>query len=209
MKHKTVEIFSGSGTLSKAISPARFFKITIDNRQRKNVCEPDYKMDILKIPVDSSIFSQAHLLWFGLPCTAWSNASGNFHINKSGILISDTAKKSASILAHAINIINYNRPLYWVIENPRGRLQKQNMMIHFLETYPGVIKNFSMGSFGFPSQKPTQLFTNWYNLKLPNSLPYGRGAKSNGNFDNLTVCQRQKYPVLFCQHIANQLLQTI
>lgn len=206
---KIIEVFSGSGNLSRSFSEQGFQVVSIDKRKRINKCEPTHRLDVSKMAVSDKIFTNATLLWFGLPCTAWSNASGNYHINSDGLFVSDVAMSSHYLLCHVLEIIAYHKPKFWVIENPRGRLQNQKVLRTFLSENSGVVLNFSMGSFGFASQKPSQLFTNWNDLKMPRSLPYGRGNKSTKNMSNLTKHGRQSYPITFCKFIVYSLTEKI
>ena len=203
--NKTIEIFSGGGNLTRSLKNEGFSATSFDKRRRAGTVEPDYKIDILQMSPDHSIFENALLLWFGLPCQTWSYASGNHHRNKVPGTLSKQAISAAHILNHCFQIVEKNNPVFYVFENPRGHLRYHKPMLEFLARTNGSILDFTMGSFGFSSQKPTQLFTNWQALKLPPSLPYGRGAKSSGNFQNLTVDQRQNYPVDFCSFISSSL----
>lgn len=90
-------------------------------------------------------------------------------------------------------------------------------MIDFLSRTNGMVKTLTMGSYGFPSIKPTDIFTNALNWQPLPMMPFGRGNKNPLGFDfsNLTVCQRQETPLAlaesvqqFCSQHFNLLKQT-
>lgn len=206
-----IELFSGSGNLTRTLNNYGMNTISIDKRKRKGICEPDIRMDIMstsmqkikKVPGTSKVFA----LWIGLPCTIWSNASGDFYLDRDLNPKNEKCAAHLKLLEKTLRIIDAWKPVYWYIENPRGRLRYYRNMIKFMIKNKGMIKELTMSSYGFESQKPTNIFTNDLNLRFKDLDSFGRGNKSTGNFENLTTNQRQSYPDDFCKEVAGQILE--
>lgn len=202
-----VDVFCGSGSFSKVARCFGYEVISLDNRRRKNTCEPILKEDILK--VRSSFFKsmEAEIMWFGLPCDIWSNASGGFHLDKNFKPKTKKAENHLKIFEKTISIIKESNPKYFFIENPRGRLQKYPGLLKLIQKNDWKIVECTLSSYGFPTKKPTIIITNFKDLKLKELDSYGRGAKNKvpGTFNNLTKIQRQKTPKKLIEDIINQI----
>lgn len=95
-----------------------------------------------------------------------------------------------------------------MIENPRGKMRYYKKMTDFLIRNNGMVKQVMYADYGFPTQKPTNIFTNFHGLRLTNLSKYGRGAKSPiGNLNNMSVVARQTIPGLLAKSIAEQTAQ--
>lgn len=87
-----------------------------------------------------------------------------------------------------IDIIQYVKPEYWFIENPRGMLRK----LYILKKYP--MKTITYCSYGDMRMKPTDIWTNleWTpramckrsERHLCHHKPYPRGS-SDGNYKKI------------------------
>jgi hypothetical protein len=206
-----IELFCGAGEVSRAFKQYGFESFTIDKRKRKGKCVPDLCTDILKI--DSAVFpfSRPGVIWCAVPCDAFSNAAGNYYRDGNGYkestkYFNSLLRKSLNLIEEKINEMESNRLLLYFIENPRASLRYNKLMIDFLARTSGTIKTCTLGSYGFPTTKPTDIFTNYATLKLKPMLPYGRGAKClNQSFNNLTKAQRQATPFELAENIAKQL----
>lgn len=210
----TLELFSGSGNLSSALERVGFNIITIDNRFRKGICEPKIKQDILSIKYPVLLndikkiypdFDRFSFISISLPCQKWSIAANGVHFNGNEPK-TEEALKSIKLLKKCISMIEFFNPDFIMFENPRGALKFNRTMINFQEKRQLLNKLVFWGSWGFETPKPTNLFTNLYDLPVGVIMDYGRGAKSDGNFNNLTVNQRQSFPPLFCSSFASYLL---
>lgn len=218
MKGIALDIFCGSGSFGKVAGTLGYEVISLDNRRRKGTCEPNLKIDILNLP--SSFFTslQPRVMWFGLPCDIWSYASGGFHLDKDFNPKTEKAVQHLEIFNKTIQIIERtllvknNQALeksmlqFYFIENPRGKLRNYPGLKEFLKRTGGVEKTCTLSSYGFPTTKPTNIFTNFTELKLKELDSYGRGAKNKGqvDFDTMTKVQRQKTPELLIRHILRQ-----
>jgi site-specific DNA-cytosine methylase len=203
-----VDIFTGSGSFKNVCRSLGIECLSIDNRRRKGTCEPDLRLDILNVPGTFFESMQPDIMWFGLPCTVWSNASHGFHLDSNFNPKTELAEISIQILHRVFDIINESKPKIWFIENPRGRLKNYPGLIEFLKKCSGHIYTCTLSSYGFPTTKPTNIITNYPELKLKPLDAFGRGAKVKvtGTFDNLTTVQRQKTPELLIRSILEQVI---
>lgn len=203
-----IELFCGMAEVSKAFKTYNFETFTVDRRNRKGKCVPDLCCDIKKMRLKDLPFKYPGILWAAVPCDAYSNAAGNFYRDGTGY--KESTKYFNSLLRKTIQIIEEIQPAVYFIENPRGSLRYNKLMIDFLARHSGTIKECTLGSYGFPTTKPTDIFTNYSALKLKEKLPYGRGAKcASISFNNLTKAQRQSTPYELGLDIAAQINSTI
>lgn len=203
-----IELFCGSGGFTKISRSLGIECLSVDVRRRKGVCEPHLKKDILNIP--SSYFKSLNpfCMWLGLPCDIWSYANGGFHLDRNFNPLTEKAILHLEIFKKSVTIIEKSKPKYWFIENPRGFLRNYPGLIDFLNRNNGFAFECTLSSYGFPTTKPTNIFTNYQALKLKPLDNYGRGAKNKvpGTFDNLTKTQRQKTPEKLYLDILKQVL---
>lgn len=194
-----IELFCGKGVITSTFRAAGWEMISLDNRKRKGVCEPTIKLDILNArPGDFP--KRPGFVCASPPCPAFSNASGNYYFDS--LIPKENAKHFIKLLQHTLYLIEEINPEYFFIENPRGRMRYNKSLIDFLVKQNGMTKQLTWGSYGFPTTKPTDIFTNALDFKVRKMLPYGRGAKNHiGTFNNMTVCQRQEIPVEFARDL--------
>lgn len=201
------ELFAGSCSLSKALKSKGVQCTSVDIRKRKGICEPDLRLDIQK--VSSSLLMENYLdhnvnfMWLGLPCDIWSYASGGFHLDADFKPKTQKAIEHIQLLNKCQDLIDEINPDIFFIENPRGKLRHYPPFIEWLKNNQAFELQLTMSSYGFPTTKPTSIFTNATGLKFKQLDSFGRGAKCLSKFDNLTTCQRQKYPVQFVDFIAD------
>lgn len=202
-----IDLFCGSGSFGKVARALGYEVISVDNRRRKNTCEPTLKMDISECAAHFFLSMSPVVLWSGLPCTIWSNASGGFHLDSNFNPKTELAKKHLVLLYHMFDIIEQSKPKYWFIENPRGRLHKYPGLLSWVEKMNAKIYEVTLSSYGFPTKKPTIIITNCLDLSLLPLDSWGRGAKNEceNTFNNMTTVQRQSTPVLLIKDILQQI----
>lgn len=203
MKLNVLELFSGSGTISKEFEKRGHNVFSIDIRKRRGVCEPSLRKDILEVTRDDIPFKDINIIWASPPCDVFSHSGLWYHWNKDGSPKTEKAKEHLKILDKTLKLIESLSPGYFFIENPRGKMRHNKDMINFLIRNNAMIKELTYSSYGSPIIKPTNIFTNALNY---NPLPlgkFGRGAKNKIIFDNLTKTQRQKVPGTLAQEIVN------
>lgn len=211
-----LELYSGSGEVSRTFARHGYNTMQIDIRKRKGICEPDLRIDIMQLSpghIYTFLKCQVDIVWCSFPCTVFSYAAGNFHF-KDGKPVSESAAHFLKLLAKSLALITELKPVYFFIENPRGKLRYEKIMLDWLVRNNGMIKELTYASYGLPITKPTNLFTNAHDFVCRPLHPFGRGNKSPKQiFDNMTVCQRQKVPGTLIEEIAtycdNKLLRTL
>lgn len=186
---KILELFSGTASFSKIAKEMGHEVFTVDNDSQHN---PDLCIDILD-------FTPAHLprefacpdfIWASPPCTTFSVASIR-HYWENGKPKNDKCLLGISIVKKTIEIIKALNPKYWIIENPRGMLRKQEFM---LELHRDTV---TYCQYGAKVMKPTDLWNNLNHTFKPmckNGMPCheraSRGARNgvqgiNNSFSNL------------------------
>lgn len=154
-----VELFSGSGTVSKVARSAGFESWTVDIEEK---FKPDICIDILNLR-RSHLPGSVDVVWCSLPCTVYSIMSLDKHWTKVNlgyrkyyyIPKSQDALDALKILQKTISLILKMKPLYYFIENPRGAL-RHFPHIQFIPYRHTV----SYSDYGFDIYKPTDIFTN-------------------------------------------------
>ncbi len=156
-----IDFFTGSGSFATVARSMGYEVISIDNRRRAGTCEPTLKIDIRDL--DPLAFSELNVkvMWFGLPCTIWSFASGGFHLDKDFQPKTELAVSHLQILESMQLLIEKSPDVYWFIENPRGNLQKYPPFKKWLDLNHGEINYCTLSSYGFPTTKPTMIATNY------------------------------------------------
>lgn len=152
-----LELFSGTGSFSK-VAEARGHKVfTVDFNPifNPNLCIDILNFDISILPEE---FRHPHIIWASPPCTCFSVASLR-HYWVNGKPKNEKTLNAIEIAKKTLNIIEELKPDYWVIENPRGMLRKQDFLSHLKRD------TVSYCQYGFNLMKPTDLFNNIPNFK--------------------------------------------
>ncbi len=199
---KAIELFCGYGIISRSLKEAGFEVWKTDIRKRKGVCEPDLKKNILQLSARDIPFKKVHILWASPPCDVWSYASGNFHWDSKGNPKTKKCLEHIEILKKTLELIEELRPDIFFIENPRGRLRHFPLFVEWLKKHHAVEKTITMSSYGFPTTKPTNIFTNLKYIEFKEMDRFGRGAKVNVKMDNIAKGQKQKIPRALADEIA-------
>jgi hypothetical protein len=148
---KVLELFAGSRSFSKVAETLGHKVYTTDNQDFEaidQVCDI-FDFDINKIPYEPDI------IWASPPCTSFSVASIGRHWNKDHTPKTEKAELGVAIVKKTIEIINYLKPKYWFIENPRGKLRKLDFMQDFNRATVCYCK------YGDTRMKPTDIWTNF------------------------------------------------
>lgn len=153
---KTLELFAGSRSFTKAVSSRSSQQFTTDNVQYGNI---DYVVDILELDYDKIPFIP-DVIWASPPCTAFSVAAiGHNWTGGKGAYIpkSDGALLGISLVKKTVEIIEHykklNPDLIFYIENPRGVLRKLGLV-------PGTRHTVTYCQYGDTRMKPTDIWTN-------------------------------------------------
>ena len=194
---KVLELFAGSCSFSNVAKEYGNETFTTDYNNFDGI---DYVTDILDFDYNELPY-KPDIIWASPPCTYFSVASIGKHWNKD-----NTPKRKEAITGMAIvnktkEIINTLQPKYFVIENPRGKLRKLDLLDSFNRD------TVTYCQYGDNRMKPTDL---WHNLNwtprpmCKNGMPCHeaapRGSKTGtqglkGNYE------RSKVPYELCKEI--------
>ena len=202
---KIIELFSGTESFSK-VARARgheCFTIDIDQSFHPNLCKDIMNVEIINIPFKPDI------IWASPPCTVFSVASIRYYWEK-GIPKNTKTLNGIALVKKTIEIIKELKPKFYVIENPRGMLRKQDFMQNLHRD------TVTYCQYGAKTQKPTDLWNNLNHKFKPMCKPgspchekASRGARAgiqgiNNSFSNLGSrgkVQRAIIPKQLCLEI--------
>ena len=151
---KTLELFAGSRSFSKVAERQGFKTYTTDNQDFDKI---DQVCDIFDFDIDKAIDSlggKPNVVWASPPCTFFSVASIGHHWNKDHTPKTEQAKLGVKIVQKTIDIIKELNPMFYFIENPRGKLRKLDVVKEL------SIKTVTYCSYGDMRMKPTDIWTN-------------------------------------------------
>ncbi len=147
---KILELFSGTESFSKVARARGHECFTVDN-------DPQFKPDLCKDIMDLKVVDipfKPDVIWASPPCQTFSMASVYRHWNKDRTPKTLQCIKAIATVNHLLKIIKDLNPKFYVIENPRAMLRKQEFMQHL----PRVTVSYCQ--YGDKVMKPTDLFTN-------------------------------------------------
>lgn len=194
---KVLELFAGSCSFSNVAKEYGYETFTTDYNNFDGI---DYVTDILQFDYNELPY-KPDIIWASPPCTYFSVASIGKHWNKDNTPKSIEAITRMAIVNKTKEIINTLQPKYFVIENPRGKLRKLDL----LDSFNRVTVTYCQ--YGDNRMKPTDL---WHNLDwtprpmCKNGMPCHeaapRGSKTGtqglkGNYE------RSKVPYELCKEI--------
>ena len=147
---KVLELFAGSRSFSKVAEEMGMETFTSDFKKFDKI---DYVVDILDFDV-SKIPFKPNIVWGAPPCTYFSVASIGHHWNKDHTPKTEQAKLGVKIIQKTLDIINFLKPDFFFIENPRGKLRKLEVVKEIPRTTVCYCK------YGEDRMKPTDIWTN-------------------------------------------------
>lgn len=163
-----LELFAGSRSFSKVAEELGMTTYTTDYKAFDNI---DLVIDILEL--DNDLLMQKlskkninciDIVWASPPCTYFSVASIGHHWNKDNTPKTEQAKLGVKIVQKTLEIINFLKPTYYFIENPRGKLRK-------LDVVKGIPKTtITYCQYGDTRMKPTDIWTNALDIWKPRPM---------------------------------------
>jgi len=204
---KTLELFAGSRSFSKVAENYGFKTYTTDNQDFNNI---DQVCDIFDFDIDKMLeeFGKPDIIWASPPCTYFSVASIGHHWNKDHTPKTVEAELGVKIIKKTKSIIKRLAPLYYFVENPRGKLRKLSVVDWF--TYR---KTVTYCSYGDTRMKPTDIWTNfdWKHRPICHNgnrdchhEPAPRGSQT-GTQGLKNAYEKSKIPKELCLEILNSL----
>ena len=121
---KVLELFAGSRSFSKVAEQIGMETFTTDYKDFDKI---DYVCDILDFDV-SKIPFKPDIIWASPPCTTFSIASCSTHWTPDKKPKTEKCLKGIQMIKKTLEIIDYLKPKFFYIENPRGLLRKMDFM---------------------------------------------------------------------------------
>lgn len=145
---KVLDIFSGTGSVSKMCNKLGYQCISIDISDKYH--KPTIIIDIMKWNYKSFKPKHFDIIFAGVPCTEYSILnSANKHIKTPDI------KGANKVSKRTLKIIDYLKPKIWFIENPESGCLKDQSFMKNLPYY-----TVSYCKYGFCYRKNTRIWTN-------------------------------------------------
>ena len=141
---RLLELFCGGKSVGRVATKLGYDVVSVDvlERFKPSICCDILDFDFHRYPI--GYFSYIHA---SPPCTEFSRAK------TVGVRKIEEATK---LVKRALDIIDYLKPTYWLLENPRGLLRVQPCMA----PYAQFLTEVSYCKYGFTYRKNTDLWTN-------------------------------------------------
>ena len=162
---KVLELFSGTHSVGKVCKEKGWSVVSVDIDGRA-----DINIDILEWNY-KEMFEEGEfdIVWASPPCHTFSNLRRSWigrKLNKFGdevvtaeMLDNDMIENGLPLLRKAEEIIDYFKPKYWFIENPKSSKMKD----YLTHRNSYVVDYCKYSDWGY--QKPTRIWTNNMNFK--------------------------------------------
>jgi len=215
---RILDLFCGTKSVSDAFKREGFEVLTLDNNLQFNpliwvdIMHWDYKFGE-RIP--SLQQRDLDVIWASPPCEGFSVAS----ISKHWVQcckdyppdpLTGTAERGIQLVEKTIEIIEYFKPKYWFIENPRAMLRKMD----FMQALPR--QTITYCQYGDTRMKPTDIwgiFPKNFPIRKCKAgdkchEPAPRGSKT-GTQGLKGAIERGRIPEQFCSLLAKQIKEEI
>ena len=204
---KVLELFAGTGSISKAFKAKGHETYTIDwDKKFKGITAYE---DISKLTCERIVEicgGVPDIIWASPDCTTYSVAAISKHRKRTKNTlepISDYARFCDKTNKHLLDLIRQLKPKYFFIENPRGGLRKMD----FMQDIPRYTVTYCQ--YGERRMKPTDIWTNHPNPKFKPPCKNGdscheaapRGSRTGTQALKDSV-EKAKIPQQLCEHIV-------
>jgi site-specific DNA-cytosine methylase len=199
---KLLELFSGNKSVSKVFKE-KYPDIEIVSLDIEQKLNPDICIDLLLW--DYQIYPEHHfdIIWASPDCRSWSIASGGRHRVLPDLEPkTETAVIGQNLIYKTLEIIEYFKPIYWFIENPRGLLRHFQPMKEL--PYCHLIY---YGNHNYPMYKATNIWSNiflWEDEKRQ-TLMYERTNNGKNKYFMNNKDKRSLIPSLLIERIINKI----
>ncbi len=151
----TIELFAGTHSFSKVANSLGYKTFTTDYEE---IDGQDLIADIKTLTAKDFPY-QPYVLWASPPCEGFSVAAIGKNWNRDNTPKTDSARRSVELVQHTVRLIKELKPMWWFIENPRGKLRKLDLI-----PKDGVYRHtITYCQYGDTRMKPTDIWTNaWW-----------------------------------------------
>ena len=203
---KVLELFAGSRSVGKIAEELGMEVFSSDLIAFEGIHYPIsiLDFDVTKVPFTPDV------IWASPPCTGFSVAAIGHHWDGGkGAYIpkTDTARLGIELVKKTLKIIDYYKPKYWFMENPRGVLRKLPVVANLPK------KSVTYCQYGDERMKPTDIWTNsevWVPKPMckngdPCHVAAPRGSRT-GTQGRANAYERSKIPEELCREILKSCL---
>lgn len=210
---RTIELFAGTRSFSRVAKELGHKTFTTDYEE---IDGQDLVADVRTLKAHDFPYCP-DILWASPPCEGFSVAAIGKNWTHENEPKTDSARLSVELAENAMRLIYELNPMYWFIENPRGKLRKLQFMEDFLKRAGGVRHTVWYCTYGDTRAKPTDIWTNalwwkprpmcWNGNKACHHEPAPRGARTgtqgvNGYKDRSRI-PRELFEEIFEQYSNN------
>jgi hypothetical protein len=205
-----IELFSGTESFSKVMREKGFDCFTVDNDEQFN---PSLVKDIFDLEL-SELPPCPFIVWASPPCQAFSVTQIRNNWDFDDNPTTTKAEKSIILLEKTISLISFLSPVYFVIENPRGKMRK--IIEPVLRKYNLDFKRETVTycQYGDKRMKPTDLWTNIFSWTPKPMCKNGdscherapRGIFNSGTMGLKNSVNRSIIPRSLCVEIRGAIL---
>jgi len=199
-----LHLFSGYNTLTTAAHSHNVTVVSLDIKNYKGCPKSTIISDFMDFDYEKYSPDAFGFIFVGFPCTTFSKAAGNFHF-KNNIPVTYQAHNSLQMIDRLHQLLQYFS-CDWMIENPTSALFSN---LHFNSLFNIKYLNLirvHQYNYGHQVFKQTDLLTTKNILWLDNPIYRINGKNACKKFANLSLKQRQSYPLDFCNRIINFIL---
>jgi hypothetical protein len=148
-------------------------------------------LEKIKLVIECLNFKGVEIVTASPPCQGFSVASCFHHWTKDGQPKSDKAQLSLELVDRTLTLIHLLNPRYYIIENPRGLLRKQEIMINTFQTKER--RTIWYCKYGANHAKPTDLWGNMFEGVLE-LRPECHNMRRNKKGDLIKHCHHEPAP---------------
>jgi site-specific DNA-cytosine methylase len=199
---KLLELFAGNKSVSKVFKK-KYNDIEIVSLDIDQKLDPDICINILEWDYKIYPVNYFDVIWASPDCRSWSVAGcGRHHKLPDLEPKTQIAIDGELMIYKTLEIINYFKPKYWFIENPRGLLR------HFpvMKTLPYCHLVY-YGNYDYYMQKPTNI---WSNIKLwEDEKKANITVEYNCNGNNVTFSNNKKNRSLIPSKLIEKIIDKI
>ena len=201
-----LEFFAGTQKITKAFNNRLGGCKSLDFVQLKNERKIDFLIDFFEFDYQTYDPFLLKFLYFGFPCNTFSKASGGLHWEKEKFKTMESLAAYLMFLKMA-EIIKYFRNAVFYIENPSGAICSKEFFKNWCKDNGFYIYTISQLSFGYPTQKKTNIITNSKVLFVSPNTYRSKGRYQKVKLEDLSLKNRQAYTASYADFIIDNFIK--